>query len=732
MKKQIKRLWARVGRSPGSKNQTYKNHAYGVARLAEKYASKFGQGNLAYTQGILHDEGKTTDKFQEKMLTNSKDYVDHKTQGARTFVSLAKTPEEKVYYSIMANPMLGHHTSMPNYTEPIGDEKTSYLQYMDPSLHIVEKCISNTYPLKPIEIPKFTGERHECYYSLFMLTKFMHSCLVDADCTDAGRASGEHTDLYRYSTLKTMLKKIKKEISRIKRLPLATDGDRKLIKTIKKFRDIVDKDCYNMAVNKPGFYSLTVPTGLGKTLASVLFALRHATINKMDRIIYAIPFNTIVDQTSNIFKGIFGDNNVIEHHCNFEFKDKKGNVNNKLKYRTEDWDASLIVTTNVQLYETAYASVPSCIRKLHNVNKSVIILDEAQAIPLTHVKPYVEFLRVLVEQYGCTVLFCTATQPKLKETKHFDDIVCKEIIGDVATMFNKVDRTIITDIGIQTITGMADKLNSHHQVLCVVNTKRCAKEIYDNLKGNKYHFSTNMDREDRVVQIKQMQEDLSAGRECRVVSTTLIEAGIDVDFPVVYKYLSGLPSIAQAAGRCNRHYKMAKGLVYTFIIKNYLNGDVIYDAADVKNEVDRTWETIRLFGKIGVTPEIISKYTELIHKFRKTLDHKDIVKTISETLRWNFRNISHDSKYINNDDIKVIIPSTKNSWLIYKLETDNMTKEDFRELQHYIVGIKYSKNNNALDKISYRYPVGYDKEDKIVILTNPEQYTKETGLQIYE
>lgn len=331
---------------------------------------------------------------------------------------------------------------------------------------------------------------------------------------------------------------------------------------INLLRNEIFNDCINKSRGDRGFYSLCVPTGGGKTLSSLGFALNHAKQNGHDRIIYSLPFTSIIEQNARVYSEIFGEENVLEHHCNFNFSNEIGEneyLEKQLKYKlaTENWDMPLIVTTNVQLFESMYSNKPSSARKLHNIYNSVIILDEAQVIPNEYLKPCIKALEELVRNYSCTVLFCTATQPEFKKNGLIEDFDVVEIVNDTYKLFNDLKRVDGEFIGRQSVKDVCYKMDLHKQVLTIVNTKKHAKEIFENLsesEGN-FHLSTNMYPNHRKEVIKIIRERLKNGEECRVVSTQLIEAGVDVDFPVVFRSIAGIDSIVQAAGRCNREGK---------------------------------------------------------------------------------------------------------------------------------------------------------------------------------
>ena len=344
------------------------------------------------------------------------------------------------------------------------------------------------------------------------------------------------------------------------------------------------QQCRSKANGAPGVYSLTVPTGGGKTLSSLAFALRHASQHGKRRVVYAIPYTSIIEQTADVFVQVFGRDAVVEHHSQAD--ELARDETSRSRLACENWDAPLIVTTNVQLFESLFAARTSRCRKLHRLTNSVIVLDEAQLLPPAFLQPILDTLHVLVLHYGVTVLLCTATQPALAELKRFDARqglrglpAPQRIIDDEAALFARLARVTIewpADLHTPLPTpALIDRLATHDCVLAIVNTRNDAAEIVaalDQHTGDAcLHLSAAMCGQHRADVIRQMRDRLTTrragtdSRPLRVVSTQLVEAGVDIDFPVVFRALAGLDSIAQAAGRCNREGLTAQGQVVVFV-----------------------------------------------------------------------------------------------------------------------------------------------------------------------
>lgn len=396
----------------------------------------------------------------------------------------------------------------------------------------------------------------------------LYSCLVDADFIDTERFVKPEQAALRSPLPPTILNSMAAALDvyvrskRNDKLPVNAD------------RESVRQDCLAAAHLRPGFFSLTVPTGGGKTLSSLAFALRHAGVHGLQRIIYVLPFTTIIEQNASEFRqamksvqGASLDRLVIEHHCSID----AGKETAASRVACENWDAPLIVTTSVQFYESLFSRRSSACRKLHNLVRSVIILDEAQAIPVDFLQPSLMALRELVANYGSTVVLCTATQPAVHRRADFPIGIenVEEIVPDPHGLHSRLKRVSVENLGRRNDDEITSLLSREPQVLCIVNTRGHARMLMQKLgdREGTYHLSALMCPAHRAEVLGSIRSRLNDGLPCRVVSTQLIEAGIDIDFPVVFRSMAGLDSIAQAAGRCNRNGRL-EGLGRTFIFES--------------------------------------------------------------------------------------------------------------------------------------------------------------------
>ncbi len=430
---------------------------------------------------------------------------------------------------------------------------------------------------------------------------------------------------------------------------------------INEYRTTILTNCLDVAESPQGLFSLTVPTGGGKTLSSLAFAIKHALKHGLDRIIYVIPYTSIIEQNATVFRDILGEDAVLEHHSNFEPKEE----DHRSRLAAENWDAPLIVTTNVQFFESFYRYRPSRCRKIHNIAKSVVILDEAQMLPVPLLRPCMEVLRELSSTYRTTIVLCTATQPALSTNENFKDGLdgVREIIPDPAKLYNLYN--LFKPIHLEILPAISDdvlsgRLKAHNQVLCIVNTRKHARLIFESIRDQEgcYHLSALMCPAHRTKKFKEIRSALSKGLPCRVVSTQLIEAGVDIDFPVVYRCAAGIDSIAQAAGRCNREGKIPEGgKVYVFLSETGLPPGHFRHAAETAEAVMRHHDD-------PLSLEAVEEYFRTLYWMRgERLDEHQILNDLNEGKRkgnFPFKVVDKKFKIIKNDMESIIIPWKEN------------------------------------------------------------------------
>ena len=578
--------------------QTLSEHLGNVAEKSGEFAASFGYRQWGYTIGLLHDAGKVDPAFQRRLMDSHAPSFDHAAMGA----VLAHNRYGKKGYCVMPFAIAGHHGGMPNGIEadeslPDGGrpplrtrlEKADTKKDENPYAAVLESAglaLPSQESLEPLFPERDVRElaaspnnrvRDHMNFSVSVRARMLFSCLVDADYLDTERFVTPELAEARDSRVRASLKELA-ELLDVYMEELA--GSAK-VSLVNEGRARVLSDCRAAAELAPGIFKLTVPTGGGKTLASLSFALHHAVRNRLQRVICAIPFTSIVEQTADTFRKVLGDENVLEHHSNYDFDVHDGERALRERLAVQNWDAPVIVTTNVQLLESLFSNKPSRCRKLHNIANSVIVLDEAQTLPNQLLRVSLAMLEELVRNYGVTIVLCTATQPEVDELWPFDSTV-REIVADhegLSRCFKA--RTAFAyegDIGEE---GLATKLAECGQVLCIVDTKAKARELYQDVvarcresgtvvgdsshEEGIFHLSANMTPVHRSLWIDAIRRRLHDGEQCVVISTQLIEAGVDVDFPVVWREVAGLDSLVQAAGRCNREGRRpGVGIVHVF------------------------------------------------------------------------------------------------------------------------------------------------------------------------
>ena len=461
----------------GERKQSVLEHSEGVARLAGMFAGEFGKYEWGYCSGMLHDIGKYSLRFQRR-LQKGDVQVDHSTAGAQLCAAKGG------YYSFLNYCIAGHHAGLPDCgsnTDNGGESTLSgrlkkkiedYQAYQSE----IEVPLLHSAPIDPKAVPN-------PYFSLSFFMRMIYSCLVDADFldTEAFMKQGK-TERDPGTRIEELYRKLDKYLENKRWL------ENKKTDTINGRRSEILRHCMDMGTQEKGMFRLTVPTGGGKTIASLAFALRHAAAHQMKRIIYVIPYTNIIEQNAQVFREILGEENVLESHCNIDYTSSE--ELRPMQLASENWDKPVVVTTNVQFFESLFASKSSKCRKLHNIANSVIIFDEAQMIPPEHLKPCLAVIEELAAQYSSSVVLCTATQPTFQNffQRNWEPV---ELCPCMEEQFRFFKRTRFEDIGTVTEEELEEKLLKETQALCIVNTKKRAQRVYNAIKGDGvFHLST--------------------------------------------------------------------------------------------------------------------------------------------------------------------------------------------------------------------------------------------------
>ncbi len=695
--------------------QLLDEHLCNVAKRAQSFAEAFGAGAWAYHAGLWHDLGKYSAAFQDMLLstadpeTNSETKAgkpDHSTAGAQhSFASSGKGGK------ILAYAIAGHHAGLLDGKGPDASlEKRLKKTIPDCSSapeHILTRAKLDHLPFNP-------DPKRFCFQAAFF-TRMIFSCLVDADFLDTERFMETSRAKWRegYPFLPELLAKLD--------LFLDVKAVASPRTPVNQRRAEILKRCMEAATWKPGLFSLTVPTGGGKTLSSLAFALKHAILHGLKRVIYVIPYTSIIEQTAAVFRDALSGEAVLEHHSNFEPEED----DQRSRLASENWDAPVIVTTNVQFFESLFASKTSRCRRLHNIARSVVILDEAQMLPSNLLRPCLESIRELSLNYGASIVLCTATQPALSSSESFRDGLdgVREIIPDPCGLYEAFRRVTVEDIREVADDSLSQRVSEENQVLCIVNTRRHARALFERLPPEEaYHLSGLMCPVHRTGILSRVREALTSGRPCRLISTQLIEAGVDIDFPVVYRAAAGIDSLAQAAGRCNREGRMAEhGKVFLFTPAEGLP----------PGHFRQTAETADMVLRHHVDPlslEAVEDYFRHFYWLKgDQLDAKQILSSLSEGARngdFPFRSVAECFRLIEQYADPLIIPfEPEAAKMIKALRYAESPGRLARALQRYTIQIP----RDALARLLHAGSVER-LHDQFNILINGDLYRDDLGL----
>ena len=709
------------------KIQTLQEHLTGTSVLSESFASVFGASGWGKQAGLWHDLGKyTADEFQpyirnasgmtgeSKMPMNK---PDHSTAGA--IWAKMKLPH---CYPPLSYCIAGHHSGLLDWVSD-GDanmsrryQKESCCEEMqkDAPVEILEELL-------PLETPALSDPEKEFHLWIRML----FSCLVDADYLDTEQFmnSGQAERRGKYDSLLELKERFDAYMDELSvKAPPSFINEK---------RASILSRCREKAKDVPGFFSLTVPTGGGKTLASMAWALDHAVRYKKDRIIVVIPYTSIIVQTAAVLRKIFGEENVVEHHSHLQV-DRLDERSASL-LATENWDAPIVVTTNVQFFESLYACRSSRCRKLHNICNSIVILDEAQMLPVEFLRPVLDVLQGLQSAFKASVLLTTATLPVFSGRigtgqDAFNGLKSQveEITSAHENLFEAFKRVELHwPESTTTFDDLADELTGYECVLCIVNTRKEARELYQRMPKGTLHLSRMMCSAHIMKVIKLIKEKLKNNEPVRVISTQLVEAGVDIDFPVVYRAFAGLDSVIQAAGRCNREGKLNHtgqlGQVFVFHLENTLLRGLMGKGAGALRELLRVSDRTDLFD-----PAVMARYFTLFYGDCNTFDKADIKGLLYKGFaEMNFMFATAAEKFCLIDDknsVSILVNYGDGADLIRELKEKGPEFWLLRKLQQYSVSVKkwdFEELARSGKVIEY---------SGVFILEDPSSYDPQAGL----
>lgn len=677
--------------------QPLKQHLCNVAKLAAEFSDAFGaqDGRLC---GLYHDIGKYSEAFQRR-LAGSTERVDHSTAGALLLLEHRNVPA--------AMCIAGHHAGLAD----LGTKNDLADTFMARINHACREGLEDCGAWRS-EIPGTIPSGYENRPGLgnYFYTKMLFSALTDADWLD--------TEAYFLNRPLTRtccdLKALADQLDHyVEAWGPATNE-------INRRRCRIRESAIEHAADHTGLFSMTVPTGGGKTLASMAFALHHAAAHGQKRVIYVIPYCSILEQTQVVFEGIFGKDVITTHYSGADFDRPESDADMRV-FSTENWEAPIILTTAVQFFESLFSNKPGKNRKLHNIAQSVIVFDEAQMLPVPFLQPCLASICQLVEHYGCSAVLCTATQPAIEPVlkKYLPKVHMQELCPEPENMYQAFRRVTYVDDNELSDEALVEQLAQRKQVLCVVNSRRQAQALYRALgtgEGN-YHLSTMMIPFNRKRILREIRERLQNGQPCRVISTSLIEAGVDVDFPEVYRALAGLDSIIQSGGRCNREGKRpcADSLVHIFRTEAKA-------PRMLEQNISAAMRTLRRFEQAD-SPEAIRDYFRfLLYGLKEDgqLDREEIIPCAERLM---FQTVSNRFRLIDGAGYTVYIPIGEGAALAEKLRRGEVSRGLMRQLGQYAVSVYRQyfedlKRTGALEIIS----------DNAGILCDLSLYSPDTGL----
>lgn len=710
--------------------QTVKAHLTGVSEKAENFSVDLLKP-IAKKASLYHDIGKYALNFQ-KRLDNDKVKFSHAACGALEYKKFAD--KNDCFAPLMEYCIAGHHTGlMDGGTVADSSDSPTLSGTLKRENEYTGESDYSAYATE-IEFATLTQEERTPLYNELLsakdptelieryafFTKYVFSCLTDADFLDTEIFCNKNVERGMSGDFKMALDKLNRELSD---MPSNTP--------LRQARSRIQQQAFDNSVNKSHISILDMPTGSGKTLCSLKLALESGK----KRIIYVIPYTSIIEQTANKFEKMFGDVlHVLQHHSNYSYDgntEEEKKTAEKLKKTCENWDAPLIITTSVQFFQSIYHYKGSALRKLHNLRDSVIVFDEIHLIPTELLRPCLKAVGYITKYLNSEALFLSATMPDYSKLfdKFLPDVNYNKLVTD-RTNFKYFKKCEYKDMGKTTLETIAENASRCKNALIVVNTKKTAAELYNLVQGEKYHLSANMTPAHRSRVIEVVRNKLENGEHITVVSTSLVEAGVDLDFNTVFRQLSGLDSILQAGGRCNREGKDAKGYVYVFDIdETYRKGSDLamrinktkgllekYQDITSYDCIKEYYDGIFDFNQSRIAENSIAKYNEQSNSF----DRQGLMSPYSIP----FRSYAMQFEYISADTISIVIDEPNDQTcheLVETLRNGDMSVR--RALQKYSVSVYMN-----VFKDLYSQGVLKDHGTGIFILENQSYYNNETGL----
>lgn len=683
---------------------------------ALRFAAAFDAAPIGRLLGLWHDIGKYAPDFQEYLQASHAGVkglgtVDHSTAGALHAAERAGA-SQKLAATVVAFAIAGHHAGLADLG-PAAESGTLLARLRDPRPETRRALASAPPSLREEPLPDLPGWLKSAVghtdrpLALAMFIRMAFSALVDADrlatewFDDSTRSSARVGASVSMSALRGKLDA---------RLECFRSGG--LATSVNAVRASLLASCRAKSALPPGLFTLTAPTGSGKTLSSMAFALQHAEAHGLQRVVYALPFTSVTEQNAAVFRACFDADSgpdssrvVLEHHSAFtpsrsqnKGKDfgaeREGEVSPAERWRrlaTENWDAPVVVTTNVQLLESLFSNNASDCRKLHRLARSVIVLDEAQSLPVHLLAPTLAALQELANGYGTTVVLCSATMPAVIKRPNFPIGLrdATEIVDDPAAMAESLRRTDVRLIGPMSDEQVVDRVVRTPRVLTIVNTRKQAARLFDAVRATGTpcrHLSALMCPQHRSARVAEIREALAKpDAPCRVISTQVVEAGIDIDFPVVYRAMAGLDSIIQSAGRCNREGRLSeRGHVFVFDTDEN-------PPPDIKRRIEATRDVLQDNADPLDLSTVEAWFREVYFRRKDEWDGGAGISVTADLApdRLKFRSVAEQYNIIDQWSVPVVVPYEKEGAELCRLlqQSHKVEAHHLRQAQRYSVSV---------------------------------------------
>ena len=718
-------------KTENARTQSVLDHLTETAELAKQNAVPLMQ-ELAYAAGLAHDIGKYSQAFQDRIQSGSNEKYEHALPGALEYYKQFGKPVNPLYAMMLMYCIAGHHTGIPdggNMSESPDDSAslgarlnraaryTGSWDYQAFRQEVTLSVPQEQTILMELMQSLYQPELDTFYEQFAFLTRYLFSCLTDADYIDTERFCSPERERCLKSDFQSAERAVQKRLNSF----IAETS-------LQKARTRLQAQAFANTKGSSAISILQMPVGSGKTLCSLEIALQKAIHSCKKRIIYVIPYTSIIEQTAAEFERLIGkDTAILQHHSNYVFEDhedeEEPDTAEKLRLASENWDAPVIVTTNVQFFESLYHYKSSRLRKLHNLADSVIIFDEIHMLPVELLQPCLRAVGYVTKYLNSEAIFLSATMPDYEKLfkKYAPGLPARQLITDTSD-FACFRKCRYHDLGETDPDSIAEKAAEYRSSLIIVNKRRTAYELYQQLGGTKFHLSTYMTPHDRSDVIAKIRKKLKAEEPFTVVSTSLIEAGVDLDFQAVFRELTGLDSILQSAGRCNREGKLESGDVFIYETGEKLTSEIQVRAAITK-------DLLRQYEDIESAECIRTYYDRLFEQYKQVIEEKNLghnrwQSTVSRKTGFvsiPFRSYANNFKMIQDDSTGIIINNCdETEQLLKQSEFGDITAR--RKLQQYTVSLRKYELGNAMKSGILTQRGG------MFVLSDTAYYNHDTGL----